>query len=92
APSNYVIEVPKGAVRFRATGTLSDKAVAEKAGGTVEFGVSQIPVTAPGQKGLRVPDMVKAMERRYGEWTPIWPQEGDIIPWHGCQLYRWKSK
>jgi hypothetical protein len=92
APSNYVIEVPKGAVRFRATGTLSDKAVAEKVGGTVEFGVSRIPVTAPGQKGLRVPDMVKAMERRYGEWTPIWPQEGDIIPWHGCQLYRWKSK
>jgi hypothetical protein len=92
APSKVVIDVPKGAVRFIAEGFLSDKAMAQKTGGTVEFSAYRLPTVPPSQKGLPEPAMIAALSKHYGKLLPIWPQEGNIIPWHGCQLYKYKAK
>jgi hypothetical protein len=93
APSRYVIEVPDGAVRFVAEGTLSDKALSETQGGSVGFEIHRLPRLAENVRGRTPPKtVIPGLETVYGKLQPIWPQEGDVIPWHGCQLYRYMSK
>ena len=76
APSRYVIDVPEGAVRFLAEGTLSEKALAQKNGGTVEFELYGIEKIGLDQQGLAATDFVARLAQKRGKLLPIWPQRG----------------
>lgn len=90
APSEVVFDLPVGAVRFFSECTLTDKALAQKFGGTVSFeaiGLSK-PKGLP-QEGIRYKfDPTQFGIPSTAKVTRVWPQVGDLIPWHGCQIYR----
>jgi hypothetical protein len=88
APSRIILRVPAGAVKFESECALGDRAMSMQQGGTVNFYVGVIREDRTKMPGFTFSPVGSEFEKA----TKVWPQQGDMIPWHGCQLYRLKSK
>ncbi len=88
APSRIILRVPTGAVTLESDCALGDRAMSAQQGGTTNFYVGVFHEDRTKLAGISFSPVGSDFEKA----EKVWPQQGDVIRWHGCQLYRLKLK